>query len=138
MAVELGWLDTNIFIHALSAPDSHYARCTDLINALQDGRAEGWINATVLHELSYVLSRRRDFAMRTTIATYLLEILNAPGVLAAEKAILIATVTRWGTTTIAFVDAYLTKLTQRDGLPVCTVNARDFPGIANAYATAVM
>jgi len=131
VAVELGWLDTNIFIHALSAPDSHYARCTDLINALQDGRAEGWINATVLHELSYVLSRRRDFAMRTTIATYLLEILNAPGVLAAEKAILIATVTRWGTTTI-------TELTQRDGLPVCTVNARDFPGIANAYATAVM
>lgn len=138
MAVELGWLDTNIFIHALSALDAHYARCTDIINALQDGRAEGWVNAAMLHELSYVLSRRGGFAARATIATYLLEILNAPGVLAADKAVLAATVTRWGTTSVAFVDAYLTELAQRDSLSVCTVNARDFPGIANSYATAAL
>jgi len=48
------------------------------------------------------------------------------------------TVTRWGTTSVAFVDAYLTELAQRDSLSVCTVNARDFPGIANSYATAAL
>lgn len=137
MAVELGWLDANIFIHVLSPADAHYARCKDLTDALADGRAEGWVCAPMLHEVSYVLSRRQAFGTRAVIATYLLEILNAPGVRAADKDTLIATVNRWGASaSIGFVDAYLAELAQRDGLPVCTVNARDFPTTPNSFATA--
>lgn len=58
MAEELGWLDTNIFIHALIPTDPHSARCKELIAALSNGRAVGRIAAAMLHELSYVLSRR--------------------------------------------------------------------------------
>lgn len=138
MAVAVGWLDTNIFIHAIKINDPHRPRCLDLLKALEDGRAEGWLAPTVAHELSYVLSRLPHFNTRTAIGTYLNAILSYPGVRAADKPLLVATVARWAGDTMGFVDALLAELAQRDGLPVCSVNARDFPATPNSYATAVL
>ncbi|HZS92011.1 MAG TPA: PIN domain-containing protein [Chloroflexota bacterium] len=137
MAVEVGWLDTNIFVHALSTTDAHYARCNEIINALIDGRAVGRLSPLVLHELSYVLSRRPRFT-RATIQTYLATIVNTAGIHAPDKPMLVAAVDRWGNGTMGFVDAYLTELAGRDGIPICSVSARDFPATPNSYATATL
>ena len=52
---------------------------------------------------------------------------------------LVAAVTRWAVSaSLAFVDAYLTELAQRDTVPVCSANARDFPMTPNSYVTAVL
>ena len=138
MPVSLGWLDTNIFVHAITRGDAHAPRCRDLLTALQDGRADGWLDATVVHELSYVLGRRRAFPTRAALAFYLRTILSYPGVRAMDKTLLLATVGRWAAGTMGFVDALLAELTARDGLPVCSVNARDFPATPNSYVTAVV
>ena len=136
--VNLGWLDTNVFLHAITPGDPHGPRCRDLLKALEDGRADGWLAATVVHELSYVLSRRRAFPTRAAIAFYLSTVLSYPGARATDKALLLATVGRWAAGTMGFVDALLAELAARDGLPVCSVNARDFPATPNSYTTAVV
>ncbi len=70
---------------------------------------------------------------------YLLDILDAPGVLAEDKPVLLATVGRWmAGEPLGFVDAYLAELAARDGLPVCSANARDFPATPHSYATAAI
>lgn len=138
MPVDLGWLDTNIFVHAVTLGDPHRARCLDLLDALSDGRATARLAPTVAHELSYVLSRRQAFSTRVTIAAYLHNILAAPGVLADDKPGLSAAVERWAAGAMSFVDALLAELAQRDGVPVCSVNARDFPTTPNSYTTAVV
>jgi predicted nucleic acid-binding protein len=138
MPIELGWLDTNIFVHALMLGDTHQARCRDVLQALQDGRAEGWIAPSVVHELSYVLTRLPTFKTRSAIAIYLSTLLSYPGVAATDKTLLITTVGRWAAGRLSFIDALLTELAQRDGRPVCTVNARDFPTTPNSYATVAL
>lgn len=138
MTVKLGWLDTNIFVHALMLGDPHQSRCRDLLTALQDGRAEGWIAPIVVHELSYVLTRLPTFKTRSAIATYISAILSYPGVLAADKSLLMAAAGRWAAGTLSFVDALLTEMAQRDSRFICSVNARDFPTTPNSYTTAVL
>jgi len=109
-----------------------------MLQALQDGRAEGWIAPTVVHELTYVLTRLPTFKTRSAIAIYLAAILSYPGVLSDDKSLLVATVGRWAAGTLSFVDALLTELAQRDSRPVCSVNARDFRTTPNSYAVAVL
>lgn len=138
MPVELGWLDTNVFVHAMSANDPHQPRCRAILEALENDTAHGWIEPIIIHELSHVLSRRQAFGTRAAIAIYLTALLSYPGVLAPDKPLLASTVARWAAGTVGFVDAYLAELAQRDGLPVCTVNARDFPTTPNSFATAAL
>lgn len=139
MTAQLGWLDTNIFVHAIMLGDAHQPRCRDVLKALEEGHAEGWIAPPVVHELRYVLARLPSFGTRGAIATYLTTILSYPGVLATDKPLLVAAISRWAASmTIGFVDAGLAELALRDGLPVCSVNARDFPVTPNSYATAVL
>jgi predicted nucleic acid-binding protein len=137
MAVQLGWLDTNVFVHVLYPGDREHQRCRALVEALEDDRAQGWLSFAVMHELTYTLSRKPGFGTRTAIAIYVNSILSYPGVLADDKDVLVNTVARWAaSTTIALVDAYLAVLAERDGMPVCSANARDFPATPNSYATA--
>jgi predicted nucleic acid-binding protein len=139
VAEALGWLDTNIFVHAIIPGHKEYARCVQIIDALADGRAEGWITPVVLHELAYVLGRFPAYRSRAVVAAYLLDILDAPGVLAEDKPVLLATMGRWmAGVPLGFVDAYLAELAARDGLPVCSANACDFPATPNSYATAAI
>jgi predicted nucleic acid-binding protein len=127
VAVQLGWLDTNVFIHALHPNDREYVRSRAILDALADGRAEGWLSPLVAHELTYALRRFPAYQTRTAIQTYLLAIASNSNIQVEDKPTLIAAVTRWATSaSIAFVDAYLTELAQRDAIPVCPANAR-FP-----------
>jgi predicted nucleic acid-binding protein len=139
MAVQLGWLDTNVFIHSLYRGDREHARSRALVEALADGWAEGWLSPLVVHELTYTLARRPQFSTRAAVHTYLLEILNAPGVRVEDDLALRGALGRWAAgATIGFVDAYLAELAQRDGLPVCSANARDFAATPNSYAMAAL
>lgn len=139
MAAQLGWLDTNVFVHALQPNDREYARSRALLDALADSRAEGWLSPLVMHELTYVLGRFPAYQTRAAIQTYLLAILASPGMRVEDKPTLIATVARWSVSaSIGFVDAYLAELAQRDAVPVCSANARDFPVTPNSYVTAVL
>ncbi len=95
MAVQLGWLDTNVFVHALQPNDHEYARSREVLDALAGGRAKGWLSPLVAHELTYVLRRFPAYQTRTAIQTYLLTILSNPNVQAEDKPMLVAAVTRW-------------------------------------------
>lgn len=136
MAEQLGWLDTNLFIHALYAGDREYARSRLLLDALADGRAEGWLSPLVLHELSYALSRRPGYGTRAAIHTYLLAILGVPGIHVEDEATVRAALSRCASGALSLVDAYLGEFAQRDNMPVCSANARDFTGVSNSYAAA--
>jgi len=135
-AEPLGWLDTNIFVHSLFARDAHHTRCRAILQALQDGRASGWIDVLVVHELTYVLGRLPQFTSRGEIHEYIRGILSLITVQAADKEALLATLARWATENVGFADARLAVLAQRHGLPVCTANGRDFAAISNSFVTA--
>ncbi|HVA92107.1 MAG TPA: PIN domain-containing protein [Chloroflexota bacterium] len=133
MADQLGWLDTNLFIHALYTGDREFARSRALVDSLADGRGEGWLSPLVIHELTYVLSRRPEFPTRAAVHGYLASILHASGVQLEDSTTMRAAAARWATGTVSFVDAYLTELALRDELPVCSANRRDFLDVDNSY-----
>lgn len=137
MAEVLGWLDTNIFIHALITNHREHVRSRALVDALTDGRAEGRLTPLVAHELTYTLGRFPRYPTRTDIHTYLASVVAAPGVIVDDKPTLVAALGRWAASaSLGFVDAYLAELAARDGLPVCSANARDFPSTPNSFTTA--
>ena len=138
MIEQLGWLDTNLFVHILFAGDPHRERCQALLYALREGRAEGWIDPVVVHELTYVLSRQRQFANRGSISRYVLGILRVDHIHADDKAGLVEAVELWAQGRIGFADAWLTMRARRRRMPICTVNAGDFPLTLNSYPTAAV
>jgi predicted nucleic acid-binding protein len=129
-ALQLGWLDTNIFIHSLLPNDPHYPRCRALIRALQEGRAEGWIDVTVIHELTYTLRRLPRYGSRALIRAYIERILGIAQIRADDKPALRETLLLWEQQG-GFVDIWLATLARRRNLPVCSVNERDFPSDLN-------
>ncbi|MFN8514909.1 MAG: PIN domain-containing protein [Chloroflexia bacterium] len=137
MAVQLGLLDTNIFIHPLYARDPHGPRCQALLDAIEREEAEGWIDVAVVHELTYALRRAPGFADRARIHTYIDKTLAMPRLLADDKDALIAALGRWASEGIGFIDAWLATLADRRGFSICSVNRQDFPvGLENTFVTA--
>jgi len=103
------WLESNIFIHA-QLRDTHSEACRKLLAALEAGTIEGWVDATVLHEVSYVLTRRFGWS-RQDAGEYLLLILSAPGVRTVHpQEALEQAVTWWMRSDKAFVDCLLAAL----------------------------
>src|SRR6184192_1522732 len=137
MPEQLGWLDTNLFVHALFPREPHHARCRAIVRALEEGRAEGWLDPLVVHELSYVLSRLgQRFPTRTAIEEYLRGILLIDAIHADDKAGLLEAVARWEIGRTGFADAWLAVRARRRGLPVCSVNQADFGSMPNTFLTA--
>ncbi|MGH2391269.1 MAG: type II toxin-antitoxin system VapC family toxin [Chloroflexota bacterium] len=132
----LGWLDTNIFVHALFAKDTRHDRCRAILQALQEGRANGWVDVVVVNELIYVLGRLPQFPGRAAIHEYIRGILSITSIYADDKQVLLAGLARWATERVGFADARLAILAEAHGLPICSANQRDFAGIDNSYATA--
>jgi predicted nucleic acid-binding protein len=98
-----GFVDTNVFIHAL-ATDDHSIECRQFLSLIQRGELEVRLEATVMHELSYMLKRFQKQLSRQDVADYLLMILSWPGI-QAEKILLIDAVRHWRRTDgLAFVD----------------------------------
>lgn len=137
MSVQLGWLDTNLFIHSLFPADTHYPRCQVILRALDDGRAEGWIDIIVLHELTYNLLRLRFGADRQGAAEYIRGILRHGSIMADNKPAMLTALDRWADHGVGFADAWLAALADRRSMPICSVNGRDFPNeLDNTYMSA--
>jgi predicted nucleic acid-binding protein len=137
MTVQLGWLDTNIFVHSLFPNDQPYPRCQAILKALDEGRAEAWVDVGVLHELTYSLMRMRLFPSRLGAYTYIEEIISSGSIYADDKQALLDTTYRWATTGAGFIDSWLAVLAEGRGLPICSANRRDFPAhLDNTYVTA--
>jgi predicted nucleic acid-binding protein len=135
--VQLGWLDTNIFIHSLFPADSQYARCQEILRALDADLAEGWLDVLILHELTYNLLRLRLLADRRDAAAYIQGILRHDNIRADDKLALVDAVGRWGDHGVGFADVWLAALAARRSLPICSVNEHDFPAdLDNTFRTA--
>lgn len=130
---EFGWLDTNVFIHALFPNDSQYTRSAEIIDGLVQGTGWGWISPLVVHELTYVLQRLVQFPGRQDVGTYLAGLLAGDTVLCTDKDVVLAALSRWSTQSVGFVDAYLHEMALHTDTPVCSANVRDFPGVANSF-----
>jgi predicted nucleic acid-binding protein len=129
----LGWIDTNIFIHALFRNDPHYRSCRAIIDALEAGEAECWIDPLVVHELTYVLLRQSQFASRGEVHQFIQNLLLCDAVLAQDKNLLIDALARWATEGVSFADAWLYVLARRRGMPICSVHRADFPNLENTF-----
>lgn len=132
---QFGWLDANLFIHALFENDPHMPRCREILGALEEGTGEGWIDPVTVHELTYALPRARPDTFRSRMDTfdYLVRFLVLETVQAVGKEVLIAALRRWADSGVRFGDARLAVLAEHGGRTVCTVNRRDFEGIANTF-----
>lgn len=122
-----GLLDTNVFVHAHTF-DTASGECQRFLAALERGDVEARLEPLILHEMTYVLPRYLKQMTRSDIADYLLVVLGWRGV-RGDKALMVDTVERWRATPgIAFADAYLAALANRDGRPVFTKNVAELAG----------
>ena len=128
--VQLGWLDANLFIHPLHT-DEHSEACRRILNSIQRGDSEGWLDPVTLHELSYVLLRFFH-GDRGKVLSYLLPVIAIDGIKMHDKICALETLKRWEQG-LSFGDARIATIAKRTGFPVCTVNARDFAGLENTY-----
>jgi predicted nucleic acid-binding protein len=119
-----GYLDTNVFMHALTH-DEHAQECIAFLDALERGAIVARLDPLVMHELTYTLSRFAKQLSRLDVGTYLVSILEWPGV-QSDKALLIDTVRRWSQTPgLSFVDAYLAAAAGRDAVPIYSKNVKE-------------
>jgi predicted nucleic acid-binding protein len=125
VAEAVGVVDTNVFVHARTS-DAQSGECRRFLRLVERGEAQMWLDPLVVHELSYVLSRGWPGVGRQRIGAYLRQLLDWPGVLAADADLLRATLDRWSRVDgLGFVDAYLVELAgQRGGAPIYSKNVR--------------
>lgn len=135
MTEELGWLDTNIFVHALFPNDPYYRRCKAIVDGLESGEVVGWLDPVIVHELSYVLRRLPMFKDKRDIHQYLRSIVLCDNVFMDDKQAVIEALVRWEAMEgLSFADAWLTALShQRSARTVCSVNQSDFAGVPNTF-----
>jgi hypothetical protein len=115
-----------------------------LLEALERGEAEAWVDVTVVHETTRALRVVPGFARPTVgkrteldrgaVHAYLRPLLLLAGIRADDREALVAALDRWATTGVAFVDAWLTTVAIRRRLPVCSPNTADFADVANTFA----
>jgi predicted nucleic acid-binding protein len=121
-------IDTNVFIHALTH-EEHSEECLRLLEAVAAGQVQVRLEPLVAHELSYALPHYRKQMSRAEVAEYLLAVLAWDGVV-ADKGLLVNAVERWcGSRSLAFVDAYLAALAQREGCAVYSMNVRELEAL---------
>jgi predicted nucleic acid-binding protein len=121
-----GYLGTNLFVHIVSR-DGHAEERRQFLEAVESGTIQAQLEPLILHELSYALPRFAKQLNRDDVASYLISIVEWPGVL-ADKPVLIDTVHRWRQTPgLGFADAYLASLAARDDSPIFVLRARSFP-----------
>lgn len=119
-----GLLDTNLFIHAYTS-DQHSLECQKFLAAISRGEVQGWLDMLVVHEITYSLPRYVKEFTRESLADYLIDITDWPGVL-CDRDVLVDALTRWKVTPgLSFVDAYLAAVAITQGVAVFTKNVRE-------------
>ncbi|MHB9145113.1 MAG: type II toxin-antitoxin system VapC family toxin [Symbiobacteriia bacterium] len=123
---QLGWLDACLFIHPLFQNDPNAARCREIFRAIEKGAAESWLDSVTVHELTYALQKLPQFRdNRGAIVDYLLPFVLQEGIRMSDKPAVVSGLRHW-TRGGRFGDARIAALAETSGLPVCTVNARDW------------
>ncbi|MBV9279291.1 MAG: PIN domain-containing protein [Chloroflexi bacterium] len=133
MTEQLGWLDTNIFLHSLYHNDPEFQRSRAILAALDSGEAEAWLDPVVVHELTYALARHPSFSTRQAIHAYVRDIVLTDTIHLPDKDGMIEALARWESQGSGFADAWLAVLACRHGLPVCSANRRHFPDVQNSF-----
>lgn len=106
---------------------------------LQRGGAAAWVHPVTVHELSHALPRVRPDTMRRRddVLAYLGPILALDAVHVPDKGAMLLALRRWASGGGRFADALLAALAEGRDMPVCSVNARHFPGVPNTYLDGV-
>lgn len=122
-----GFIDTNVFIHALSH-DRYADECLRFLGQVQQGHVVVHLHPLVVHELSYALPHYRKGMTKAEVAVHLLTVLGWSGIRGPISE-LVDAIERWRDTPgLAFVDAFLAACALRDGVPVYTKNIRELAG----------
>jgi predicted nucleic acid-binding protein len=127
MRVSSGYLDTNVVIHSLTN-DTLATECSQFIELLQRGEITAVLDVTVLHELTYTISRYRKEYTRADIAQFLLWLVDLESV-SCDRPLFKYALERWGVSdNLGFVDAYLIARASQEGVPIYSKNVKHLGG----------
>jgi len=124
-----GLLDTNVVIHWLMN-DANSEQCRGFLASVESGNRVVRLEPYIVHELTYVMSRRLKLSKHET-ASILLRIVQWPGI-DCDKNLLNGALLRWrDRPRLSFVDALLASEAILSQTRVFTINVGDFdePGI---------
>jgi predicted nucleic acid-binding protein len=130
---ERGLLDSNLFIHALYRRDPLYRQAREIVERLETGADQGWIDPLVVHELLYTLEHLHLMATRQERHTFARALVTMPGAACEHRDWLLEALDRWSTADVSFVDAWLWAQARQRRLPICTSNARHFRGVRQSF-----
>lgn len=120
-----GFIDTNVFMHALTR-DEHSSECRAFLECLRQGEVKVRLEPYVVHELTYALPRLEKRWTKESLSELLLMIIGLPGV-ECDRGLLETALSRWiSSQRISFVDALLWAAALNTASPVYTINNRDF------------
>lgn len=135
------FLDTNIFLHHLTADDPERApACLALFQAIEQGRLVVWTSDLVLAEIVFVLSSKHTYGLgRETIRDLLLPLIGLPGLKLPHKRIYRRVFDLYTSLPIDYIDAYHAALMEQRREPELYSYDTDFdriPGITRREPSA--
>ncbi len=120
-----GILDTSVVIHALGN-DANSPSAQAFIARIESGETRVVVDPLVIHELTYAFSRfPREFT-RERVAEIVLSLLDVSGSSTMDETLRRGIEVWRESPGLSFVDAYLGARALAEGLPVYTVNRKDF------------
>jgi predicted nucleic acid-binding protein len=125
----LGFVDTNIIIHALRRGNPLAPPCQSILDGLEDGTYHGILDVFVVYEALHLLERLGFMPDRPTRAAYLRAIITLPSVTVPDQAAVLIALERWEHSDVSFVDAWLWARARATRNPVCTTNRKHFDGV---------
>ncbi len=127
---ETAWADANLFVALLAGPDhDDHLRAIDLFRRVAEGRLSLIVTPVVVAEVAFAMWRRLGLD-RSTIATQLIRLLQADGLVVVEGAVVERALELHGTVGgLDVVDAYLAARAELDGPPTIASFDRDFDRI---------
>jgi len=131
---DYGFLDTNVFVHPLYENDPDRARCRQVLDDLSEGRAIGFLNHIIVHELTYVLKAKvESMKSRQDIRDFITPFLLLDNIEVPDRELLVAALVDWAdNSSLGFADVLLKQYALQSGRPVCSVNRKDFDGVTNS------
>jgi len=126
-----GFPDTNVVVHALTS-DEHSQECRRFLELLAQGQIEAELDATVLHELTYTVSRYRKELSKSDVVRFLTWIVELDGI-SCDRRLFKHALEIWGNSNgLGFVDAYLVARAIEVDEPIYSKNTRHLTVIGPA------
>jgi predicted nucleic acid-binding protein len=126
-SVSDGLLDTNVVIHSLMS-DIHAEECRAFLDSLEVGQRRVGLEPYVVHEITYVMSRRLKFA-KDEIVSILLRMVQWSGI-ECDRELLNRALLLWRDRAgLSFIDALLASQAVLSQTRVFTINVKDFDDV---------